>query len=58
MAHYALQKLHILPSTFCEMEQSEKAFVIASIEKRVESEKEQEKKLDKPKKGGKRRRKR
>ena len=57
IVHYALQKLHILPSVFCAMEQEEKAFVIASIEKRVEAEKKQERNFKKPG-TGKRRRKR
>lgn len=58
MAHYALQKLHIRPSVFAEMEQKEKALVIASIEKRVEDEKKEQDKVKKPKKGRKRRKKR
>lgn len=58
MAHYALQKLHIRPSVFVEMEQKEKALVIASIEKRVEDEKKEQDKVKKPKKGRKRRKKR
>ncbi len=50
MAHYALQKLHILPSVFCEMEQEEKAFVIASIEKRIEAEKKEREQAEKGRK--------
>ena len=44
-AHFALQKLHILPSTFANMETNEKAFVIASIRIRVDDEKKEAKKL-------------
>ena len=38
MAHFALQKLHILPSTLAEMSDREKAFVYASILLRIEEE--------------------
>ena len=38
-AHFALQKLGILPSVFAEMEESEKAFVVASIIRRCDDEK-------------------
>lgn len=38
-AHFALQKLGILPAVFAEMEPNEKAFVIASIIRRCEDEK-------------------
>lgn len=58
MAHYALQKLRILPSVFCEMDQKEKAFIIGSIEKRVEAEQEERENAKNPNKGRKRRRKR
>lgn len=44
-AHYVLQKLHILPSIFLEMDEQEKAFVIASCEIRVENEKKEIKKI-------------
>ena len=44
-AHFALQKLHILPSVFMEMDKSEKAFVIASIQIRVDKEKEEARKI-------------
>lgn len=39
-AHYALQKLHILPSIFVNLSAEEKAFIIASIDLRTEKEKE------------------
>lgn len=42
-AHYALQKLHILPSQFINLDSYEKAFVIASINLRIENEKKQAK---------------
>lgn len=38
-AHFALQRLGILPSVFAEMDEYEKAFVIASICRRCEDEK-------------------
>ena len=39
LAHFALQKLHILPSVLQAMSNREKAFVYASIQLRVEEEK-------------------
>lgn len=36
--HYALQKLHILPSVYAAMSRAEKALVIASIKLRVKAE--------------------
>lgn len=38
-AHYALQKLHILPSALAEMPQRERAVLYASIDLRIEAEK-------------------
>lgn len=38
-AHYALQKLHILPSMLDAMDWKEKALVYASIDLRVKEEK-------------------
>lgn len=37
-AHFALQKLGILPSVFAEMDVNERAFVIASIRRRIDEE--------------------
>lgn len=37
--HYALQKLHILPSALNSMSQREKALIYASIDLRVQEEK-------------------
>ncbi len=45
MAHFALQKLHILPSVLDTMSQKEKAFIYASITVRVEKEKEETRKI-------------
>lgn len=42
---YTLLKLHILPSVFLNMDEREKAFVTASIKKRIEDKKEEERKL-------------
>ncbi|ADL04004.1 hypothetical protein [Lacrimispora saccharolytica] len=39
LAHFALQKLHILPGALQAMSNREKAFVYASIQLRVEEEK-------------------
>lgn len=45
MAHFALQKLHILPSTLLAMDDKEKAFVYASIQIRIETEREEARKI-------------
>ena len=39
LAHFALQKLKILPSQLENMSQKEKAFIYASIQVRVDKEK-------------------
>lgn len=39
MAHYALHKLHILPNQLAKMSIREKAFIFASIELRLASQK-------------------
>lgn len=44
-AHYCLQKLRILPRQFDEMDSREKAFIIASIKCKIESEKQEAKKV-------------
>ena len=44
-AHYCLQKHHILPSVFNNLDMNEKAFIIASIDIRAEDEKKQSKKM-------------
>ncbi|MBD5082130.1 MAG: hypothetical protein HDT44_10270 [Ruminococcaceae bacterium] len=43
-AYYALHRLNILPSVFLEMEEQEKAFVIAAIRIRIEQEKKEREK--------------
>ena len=45
-AYYALLKLHILPSVFLDMDEQEKAFVIASIELKAEHDKKEKKKAE------------
>lgn len=45
MAHFCLQKLHLLPHVFNELPKPEKAFVIASIQVRVEAEAKQAREL-------------
>ncbi|MFT4107604.1 MAG: hypothetical protein QM657_17750 [Lacrimispora sp.] len=39
LAHFALQKLHILPGALLAMDEKERAFIYASIQLRVEEEK-------------------
>ena len=46
-AYYALHKLHILPSVFLEMDEQEKAFVVAAIKIKVEKDKEEKKRAEK-----------
>lgn len=46
LAHFALQKLHILPSVLEELPERERAFVYASIKQRVEDEKREADKLN------------
>ena len=50
-AHYALHKLKIRPSEWIEMEESEKSFIIASINIVIEAEKEEEKKAERKARG-------
>ncbi len=54
-AYYALLKLHILPSAFLALEGNEKAFIVAAIKVKMESdrkrEKEMERRANKGKKG-------
>ena len=45
-AYYALLKLKILPSVFLNMDENEKAFVIACIDIKVDSDKKERKKLE------------
>ena len=46
-AYYALHKLKILPSQFMDLDQNEKAFIIAAIDLRIEAEKEEARKIKK-----------
>jgi len=59
LAHFALQKLHILPSTLVEMSDRERAFIYASIQLRIEEEKKEAAKIkatrNKGRRGGRRR---
>lgn len=41
-AHFCLQKFHWAPSYFLDLDEYEKAFVIASIQVKQKSDKEQE----------------
>lgn len=52
LAHFALQKLHILPSQLESMSQREKAFIYASIQVRVDSEKKEANRAKAKAKGG------
>lgn len=45
-AYYALHKFHILPSEFVSMEPQEKAFVMASIDVKIESDKKKAKEAE------------
>jgi len=54
LAHFALQKLHILPSTLANMSEREKAFIYASIQIRIEQEKKEAAKIKAAKRGGRR----
>lgn len=45
-AYYALHKLHIRPMEWLDMEEEEKAFIIASIEIRGKAEEEERKKAE------------
>jgi len=45
LAHFALQKLRILPSQLDNMSQKEKAFIYASIQVKVETEKKEANKI-------------
>lgn len=54
-AFYALHKLRIKPSEFSEMDDYERAFVIACIDIRCDEEAKQAKELEKSSKKGRRR---
>lgn len=56
LAHFALQKLHIIPSVLADMDDKEKAFIYASIQIRIEQEKKEAAKIKaaKGRKGGRR----
>lgn len=54
-AFYALHKLKIKPSEFLEMDDYEKAFVIACIQIRCEEDAKQAKEMEKQSKKGRRR---
>lgn len=54
-AFYALHKLRIKPSEFLEMDEYEKAFVIASIQIKCDEDAKQAKEMDKQSKKGRRR---
>ncbi|OUQ33253.1 hypothetical protein B5E75_10970 [Massilimicrobiota timonensis] len=45
IAYYCLHKLHILPSQFLNLDDEEKAFVIASIKIKIENDKKKEKEM-------------
>lgn len=54
-AFYALHKLRIKPSEFAEMDDYEKAFVIASIQIKCEEDAKQAKEMEKQSKKGRKR---
>ena len=45
IAHYCLQELHKFPHEFLELPFKERAYIIASIQIRIEKEKEEAKKM-------------
>ena len=45
IAHFCLQKLHLLPSQFLTLPRKERAFIIASIRYRTEREAEEQRRL-------------
>ena len=51
-AHYAIHKLKIRPMEWIDMEDDEKAFIIASINIVIEKEKEERKKAERQAKKG------
>ncbi|MCI8426579.1 MAG: hypothetical protein HFJ03_03390 [Lachnospira sp.] len=53
-AYYALLKLHILPSVFLEMEEKEKAFVIAAIQVKIKNDEKKEREIKQKSRKGKR----
>ncbi|QBK27216.1 hypothetical protein DKZ56_13340 [Ureibacillus thermophilus] len=53
IAHYALHKLKLLPSQYLALDRYEKAFIIASIQVKIEAEKEARKEAERKSKGGK-----
>jgi hypothetical protein len=44
---YCLHKFRILPSQFLDLDQKDKAFIIAAINLKIEAEKEEAKKIKK-----------
>jgi hypothetical protein len=46
IAYYCLHKFHMLPSQFVELEENEKAFVIASIQIKIDAEKRKQKEME------------
>ena len=48
-----LLKLHILPSVFLEMDEQEKAFVVAAIKMKMKDDREKEKEMKRKAKRGK-----
>lgn len=44
-AYYALLKLHMLPSVFMELEENEKAFVVAAIKIKAKNDEKEAKKI-------------
>ncbi len=46
-AYYCLHKFKMLPSTFMELDDAEKGFIIAAINEKVESEKKERARIKK-----------
>lgn len=46
VVHYCLHKLHMLPSQFLELEEEDKAFVIASVTLKAEKERKETERIE------------
>ena len=51
-AYYSLLKLHILPSVFLELDEQEKAFIVAAIQIKMENDRKKEKEIKRKSKKG------
>ncbi|PAE20499.1 hypothetical protein CHH80_10830 [Bacillus sp. 7504-2] len=54
VAHYCLHKLKKWPSEYLSLPKEEKAFVIASVQVKIDAEKKQQKEMERKSKSGRR----